>query len=268
MRTARYCGGARRTILAAVVLLVAGCATSPTGQKQLKLFPDSAMSEMGITAFQEIKQKTPVSRDGQVNRYVACVAEAITRQVGQNTRWEVTVFEEDAANAFALPGGKIGVYTGLLKVAVNQDQLAAVVAHEVAHVLADHGNARISAAYATEAGLQLAQALAGAPSPQKNQLLGLMGLGAQVGVLLPYGRGQESEADILGLRYMARAGFDPRESVRLWENMGRASKRQPPEFLSTHPSHGTRIQDLQRAMPQALEEYRVARARGQDPQCR
>ncbi|MDH3280168.1 MAG: M48 family metallopeptidase [Gammaproteobacteria bacterium] len=248
--------------------VAAACATSPTGQKQLKLFPEATIAEMGVTAFQQIKQKTPVSKDSRVNRYVNCVADAVTRQVGQNTRWEVTVFDDDAANAFALPGGKIGVYTGLLKVAANQDQLATVLAHEVAHVLANHGNARISAAYATEAGLQLAQALAGTPSAQTNQLLGLLGLGAQVGVLLPYGRGQESEADILGLGYMARAGFDPRESIGLWQNMARANKRQPPEFLSTHPAHGTRIDDLQRAMPGALKAFNAARAGGRNPQCR
>jgi predicted Zn-dependent protease len=244
------------------------CATSPTGRTQLKLFPDSTMVSMGASAYDELKQNTPVSRDRNAVLYVNCVTEAILREVPSRYRWEVTVFEDKAANAFALPGGKIGVYTGLLKVAENQHQLAAVIGHEIAHVIADHGNARVSTAFAADAGLQLAQIMAGAPSPQKNQLFGLLGLGAQVGILMPYGRSQESEADILGLEYMARAGFDPRASVALWQNMGRAGGgRQPPEFLSTHPSHGTRISDLNKAMPRALEIFATAQAADKVPIC-
>lgn len=243
------------------------CATSPTGQKQLKLFPDSEIARMGITAYEEMKQQTPLSRDQNVIAYVNCVADAITRVVPTRTAWEVTVFDDQAINAFALPGGKIGVYTGLLQVAEDQNQLAAVIGHEIAHVIADHGNARVSATYATQTGLQLAQIMAGAVTPEKTQLFGLLGLGAQVGVLLPYGRGQESEADILGLQYMARAGFDPRASIPLWQNMGKAGGGQPPEFLSTHPSHQTRINDLGKAMPGALQLFELASSQGKQPQC-
>jgi predicted Zn-dependent protease len=215
-----------------------------------------------------MKKETPASDNARATAYVKCVASAITDVVSPKTKWEVTLFEDKAVNAFALPGGKIGVYTGLLKVAENQHQLAAVIGHEVAHVLADHGNARVSAQFATQSGLQLAQVLAGATSPQKAQLFGLLGLGAQVGVLLPYGRGQESEADILGLDYMARAGFDPRESVKLWQNMGKAAGgQQPPEFLSTHPSHERRIEQLNENMPEALKNYRKARKAGRVPDC-
>ena len=255
------------TVAAVAALLLAGCATSPTGQPQLKLFPDSEIARMGATAYDELKEQTPVSRDEQATAYVKCVAAAITDVVPSKQKWEVTLFEDKAVNAFALPGGKIGVYTGLLKVAGNQDQLAAVIGHEVAHVIADHGNARVSTQFATQTGLQLAQVLAGATSPQKAQLFGLLGLGAQVGVLLPYGRGQESESDILGLDYMAKAGFDPRESVKLWQNMGKAGGQQPPEFLSTHPSHERRIEDLNEAMPEALKTYRKARRQGRVPDC-
>jgi predicted Zn-dependent protease len=180
----------------------------------------------------------------------------------------VTVFQDKAANAFALPGGKIGVNTGLLEVATNPHQLATVIGHEIAHVQAHHGNARMSASYATQAGLTLAQVLAGASSPEKQQLIGLLGAGAQVGVLLPYGRSQESEADRLGLEYMARAGFDPQESVNLWRNMSETSGSQPPEFLSTHPAHGTRIQQLEAQMPTALNLYRQAQAQGKTPNCK
>ncbi len=187
--------------------LIVSCALSPTGHPQLRLFPESQMAEMGATAFQETKKETPETQDPKLKKYVTCVANAITKQVDPTTNWEVTVFKSDQVNAFALPGGKIGVYTGLLKVAENQDQLATVLGHEVAHVIAHHGNARVSTTYATEAGLQVVQVLAGGASPAKQQLLGLLGVGAQVGVLLPYGRSQESEADILGLDYMAKAGF-------------------------------------------------------------
>ena len=206
----------RFVVVAFVSTLLLSCATSPTGQPQLQLFPEGQMAEMGQTAYQELKQQTPVSDDPGVKRYVQCVAQNLTGVIERDTAWEVTVFDDKAANAFALPGGKIGVYTGLLDITENQHQLAAVIGHEIAHVQANHSNARISNAYATQAGLTLVQLLTGATGAEKQQLMGLLGLGAQVGVLLPYGRSQESEADTLGLNYMARAGFDPRESIALW----------------------------------------------------
>lgn len=257
----------RFVIVAVVSATITACATSPTGQSQLQLFPEEQMVQMGRTAYQEIKQQTPVSHDPGIKQYVRCVAEAITGRVAPDTNWEVTVFKDGSANAFALPGGKIGVYTGMLDVAENQHQLATVIGHEIAHVQANHSNARISTTYATQAGLMLVQVLAGATGPEKQQLLGLLGLGAQVGVLLPYGRSQESEADVLGLEYMARAGFDPRESTALWQNMAKAGSKQPPEFLSTHPAHGTRIEQLRDRMPQALALSKQARDQGRIPNC-
>lgn len=252
-----------------IVLLIASCATSPTGQRQLLLFPDSEIAKMGATAFEETKKRTPLSTDTRLVAYVQCVAAALTRQVGAGSRWEVQVFESPEINAFALPGGKIGVYTGILKVASNQHQLAAILGHEIEHVLADHGNARVSAAFATQGALTLTQALAGAPSPMKDQLFGLLGVGAQYGVLMPYGRGQETEADLLGLDLMARAGFDPREAVQLWRNMSQAAGgKSPPSFLSTHPAHGERIRTLNQRMPGAMQLYEAARQRGRRPDCR
>jgi predicted Zn-dependent protease len=186
---------------------------------------------------------------------------------GDLRSWEIVVFRDDTPNAFALPGGKIGVNTGLFSVARNQDQLATVLGHEVAHVVAQHSNERVSTAYAAESGLQLAQAIAGAPGAEQSQLLALLGLGAQVGILLPYGREQEREADLIGLDLMADAGFDPRESIALWQNMAQAGGGQPPEFLSTHPSHGTRIQALAQRMPEALARADAARRRGALPAC-
>ena len=256
---------------ALTVLIIAGlvaCATSPLGTPQLKLFPDSQMAEMGASAFQQMQAKTPISDDGSTNAYVTCVADAITSVLRGNQEWEVKVFDEDeTVNAFALPGGKIGVYTGLLEIARTPDQLAAVVGHEVAHVLADHGNARMSAAVATQAGLTAAQIYAAGSGGTTEQILGLLGLGAQVGVLLPYGRSQETEADLLGLDLMARAGFDPRESVDLWRNMAAAGGEGPPEFLSTHPSHDTRIENLTARMPHAVRIYQQAQTQGTVPAC-
>lgn len=260
-----------RFVLAAMLtLLIGACAKSPTGRRQLHLFPDSEMSAMGAAAFTEMKSQTPLCKDPQVNNYVRCVADAVTRalKLSEGPRsWEVVVFEDPQANAFALPGGKIGVYTGLLKVATTQDQLATVIGHEVAHVLAEHGNERMSTSFATEAGLQAAQIFAGS-SENTQRALAVLGVGAQVGVLLPFSRAQESEADVLGLDLMARAGFDPAQSVSLWQNMARLSAGQPPEFLSTHPSHGSRIKDLSARVPGAQRIRGDAQRRGANPHCR
>jgi predicted Zn-dependent protease len=251
-------------ILAAA--LAGGCATTPTGRSQLVLMPDSQMDQMGLKAFTNIKEKTPVDSNRTTNQYVQCVGNAITREVGGN--WEIVVFQDDAANAFALPGGKIGVNSGLLKVAENQHQLATVIGHEVAHVQAHHSNERVSQKFAVEQGLGLVTAIASPQSATGQTLMGLLGVGAEYGILLPYSRVQESEADILGLDLMAKAGFDPRESVNLWVNMGRAGGGQPPEFLSTHPSDSTRISGLKARMPEALNLQSKAVKAGKRPACR
>jgi predicted Zn-dependent protease len=256
----------RLSVLLAGLALLAGCATSPTGRSQLVLMPDSEINQMGLQAFTTIKKETKVDQSTVVNHYVQCVAQAITREVGGN--WEVVVFNDTDANAFALPGGKIGVYTGMLKVAENQDQLATVIGHEVAHVLARHANERISQKFAVEQGLGLVNAIANPQSGTGQTLMGLLGVGAQYGVLLPYSRIQESEADMMGLDLMAKAGFDPRESIKLWQNMNRAGGGQPPEFLSTHPSHSSRISDLNRHMPVALQLQSRARQQGKRPACK
>ena len=251
-----------------VTSFVFSCTTSPTGRPQLHLIPAEQMDQMGIAAYQDLKKKTPQSNNKSTIRYVTCVADTITHEIKLTTEWEVTVFKDKSVNAFALPGGKIGVFTGLLKVTENQHQLATVIAHEVAHVIAEHANARVSASYATGASLKLVEVIAGTTTPGKQRLLGLLGVGAQYGVLMPYGRGQESEADLLGLDYMAKAGFDPRESVLLWRNMSKQGGGQPPEFLSTHPTSQSRIRGLNARMPRALKLYETARAKGKRPKCK
>jgi predicted Zn-dependent protease len=250
-------------------MIVAACATSPLGREQLILFPEDEMQQMGTAAFRQIKEQTRQSDARSVNRYVRCVAGAVTSAVADDQAgdWEVTVFAEDQVNAFALPGKKIGIYAGLLDVAESQDQLATVIAHEVAHVLARHGNERLSTQYATRTGLDLVAMVAGSDTAAKQTALGLLGVGAQVGVLLPFSRGQETEADVLGLELMARAGFDPAESVVLWRNMIAASEGAPPEFLSTHPSGESRIEVLQGRLPAARELAQQARAAGRTPDC-
>lgn len=251
--------------LLACMLALGGCATSPLGRSQLTLLPESQMASLGDQAFLSLREQTPTLRDPQANTYVECVARALTREVGG--QWEVAVFKDDSANAFALPGGKIGVNSGMLAVAANQHQLATVIAHEVSHVLARHTNERLSQELAVQQGLNLIQAAANPTSPTGQAVMGLLGVGAEYGVLKPYSRVQESEADLMGLDLMAKAGFDPNESIRLWVNMDKATGAQPAEFMSTHPSHATRIQDLQNRLPAALELSQRAQAGGKKPHC-
>jgi len=269
MRSMAILSKLRRTAIASLVALalsaLAGCATSPTGRNQLLVFPADQMDTMGVQAFEQMRTELPVDTDAAVNKYVDCVANAITDQVSlKGTTWEVVVFKDDSPNAFALPGGKMGVYTGMLKVAENQDQLAAVLGHEVGHVLAQHGNERMSQQQLTNAALAVA-AGSGYVDPYSMQALGL---GAQVGILLPYSRTHESEADVIGLDLMAKAGFDPRQSVQLWKNMAKAGGGAPPEFMSTHPANTTRIDNLLSHMAAALKVYNEARAKGKKPNCK
>ena len=268
----------RKAGFAGLVTLLIGlglaCATSPTGRRQIMLVSDAQMEQMGAEAFAQLKSEQKVSTDAATNRYVGCVARSITGVLSaEETQggWEVVVFEDDAANAFALPGGKIGVHAGLLKVATNQDQLATVIGHEVAHVIANHSAERVSDQMAVQLGAQGAGALLGAAgdptSPLHGLALGALGIGAQ-GVVLKFSRTHESEADEIGLEYMARAGFDPRQSVSLWQNMAASGGARAPEFLSTHPSPETRIRDLQARIPQVLPLMQQAHASGRRPSCR
>jgi len=257
--------------LALIILGLSSCATSPEGRHQFKLIPEDQMNAMGVQSFEQIKQQTPLSKDQNINQYVLCIANTIIPQVKQNPnpqQWEVRVFDDDQANAFALPGYKIGVYTGLLKYAKNQDQLAAVMGHEVAHVIANHGNERISGQIATQAGLDLASVVLGSSQdPNNAMILAGLGLGVQYGITLPFSRSHESEADLIGLDLMAKAGFNPAESVTLWKNMSQAGAS-PPEFMSTHPSNETRIKQLKERIPKANIAYQQAVSQGQRARCK
>lgn len=258
-------------VLTLVLLGLASCATSPEGRKQFKLIPEDQINAMGVQSFEQLKQQTPLSKDQNINQYVQCIANKIIPQVEQNPnpqQWEVQVFDDDQANAFALPGYKIGVYTGLLKYAENQDQLASVMGHEIAHVIANHGNERVSGQIATQAGLDLASAVLGATDDSNNaMILAGLGLGVQYGITLPFSRSHESEADLIGLDLMAKSGFNPAESVTLWKNMSKAGAS-PPEFMSTHPSNDTRIKQLQERVPKANVAYQQAVSQGQRASCK
>lgn len=208
-------------LLLSAALFLTGCATtqSPTGRGQTLLFSQQEMTQLGDSSFAQIKQQEKASQDRALNAYVSCVANRITQALpDQSLPWEVVVFDSEQVNAFALPGGHIGVYTGLLNVAVNSDQLATVIGHEVAHVLANHSNEQVSRAQMTGAGMQLADLALGAGGIADKELyMAALGLGVQVGYILPYGRSQESEADVIGVELMAKAGFDPAASVELWK---------------------------------------------------
>lgn len=245
------------------LILLAGCEETPTGRSQLALVPEHLMGQMGEDAFDQMRRHQPVSNDAAINHRVQCVAQAIVTAaeasypaVNPPSVWEVVVFDDPSPNAFALPGGRIGVHTGLLRVAETPAQLAAVIGHEVGHVLAEHGNERLTQQLGIKAVLLLV-GFFGEGDLGHQQLMQALGLGAQLGISLPFSRTHEEEADLMGLAIMARAGFDPQQSVALWRNMAAAGGGQPPEFLSTHPAHGSRIEALQQAMEEAMSTYRT-----------
>ncbi|MDY0040933.1 MAG: M48 family metallopeptidase [Desulforhabdus sp.] len=248
-------------VLALLLLICAqGCDESPTGRKQLSFIPGGKLASIGQQAFADLKHSQPVVGDPEINRYARCVAQRIIAALPEpGDDWEVVVFAHSSPNAFALPGRKIGINSGMLEVASSEDQLAAVISHEVAHLLADHANERLSQQLAVQGGLALLDLLSEEPGGWKHQVLRqALGLGADVGILLPFSRTHETEADTIGLELMARAGFDPRESVNLWQNMAKTADRKPVEFLSTHPSHESRQQVLQENMESALQLFNEA----------
>lgn len=239
-------------------LLLAGCAVPIVSESELE-------SESG-KQFQEMRAQMPASTDVRIRAYINCVSNAIVQQLEKpyvDEDWEVEVFESEDVNAFAMPGGRIGVFTGLLAVAENQDQLAAVIGHEVAHVTQQHSLKRVNREMTTRAGVIAGAAVLGGGYGVGD----LLSMGAQLGLSLPFSRANEVEADTVGLNYMAAAGFNPAESIQLWKNMGKKNKLGPPEFLSTHPSGDNRIQELIQQLPEALKIYNAAQASGRKPAC-
>jgi len=259
----------------ALATALAACATttSPTGRTQyVGAVSQQQLNQLGAQAFAEAKAKTPQSSDSRQTAYVRCVVNALVRELPaewQSTGWETAVFVDKEPNAFALPGGKVGVNTGIFTVARNQDQLATVIAHEIGHVISHHHDERITRQMQTQTGLGLISALLGARYgegvAQTASQVG--GVAAQGLFLLPNSRAQESEADVVGQQLMARAGFDPREAVNLWQNMIAASGGGSPDWLSTHPDPQSRLGELRGRAAGLVPVYEQARAAGRRPTC-
>lgn len=262
---------ARGLMAASAVLvlsaLIAGCATAPeTGRRQVLLVSPSQEAQLGMQAFDEIKRDERVIARGKDAEMVRQVGQRIAR-VAQlpNAQWEFVLFDDDSPNAFALPGGKVGIYKGILPITQNEAGLATVMGHEVAHAVARHSAERMSQGLLAQiGGSVLSAALGSEASVTKDMVMQAYGLGAQYGVMLPYSRIQELEADELGMLYMARAGFDPAEAIAFWKRFAAYNAKRggkPPEFLSTHPLDARRIAQLEQLLPRARAEYERARAK-------
>jgi len=261
------------TLFVAASFIIA-CSTNPlTKKSQLTLLPESELQAMGAQQYQTFLNSNRVispsnNRDAEMVRRVG---QRITRAVGEyyaqngiteklnGFNWDYNLVDDKAVNAWCMPGGKIVVYTGLLPISQNEAALAVVVGHEVSHALLQHGNQRMSQGLLQElGGVALSVAVANKPAETQNLFLAAYGAGTTVGVMLPFSRKQELEADRFGLIWTAMAGYNPQEAIPLWERMEKASQggQKPPEFLSTHPSEGTRIDELQKYMPEAMKYYK------------
>ncbi|MEO5566280.1 MAG: M48 family metalloprotease [Luteimonas sp.] len=259
----------------AIATALAGCATttSPTGRTQyVGAVSESQLDQLGAQAFAELKAKKPQTRDARQSAYVRCVVNDLVATLPpewRKTGWETAVFVDDEPNAMALPGGKVGVYTGIFKVARNQDQLAAVIAHEMGHVLSHHHNERITRQAGAQGVLQLLGSVLGSRYGEGVASAAVQGGGvlAQTGFLLPGSRTQETEADVVGQQLMATAGFDPREAVNLWQNMIAAGGNRQPQWLSTHPDPQSRIAELRSRAAGLVPTYERVVAAGGRPKC-
>lgn len=233
-----------------------------TGRKSHVALSTQQESALGLQTYQQVLSQAQSITSGPELEMVKRVAgrlAAATGKAGQGFDWKVSLIRDEKVNAFCLPGGKIVVYSGIIPVAQNEAALAAVLGHEMAHATSRHGAQRLLQQNLAQTAMTgIALSISDMDYDRQRAVMGALGAGAQFGILMPFSREHESEADHIGLTYMARAGYDPRESVRLWRRMGESNERQSPEFLSTHPSHGTRIQQLETWMPQALEEYNRA----------
>ena len=249
-------------VLLAFILLT-GCLTVPeTGRRQVMLISSSQEMQLGLTAFQQLKKDTAVSRDPAVNAMVQRVGRRIAAVASlPGAQWEFVVFDSKEANAFCLPGGKVGIYTGILPITKDEAGMATVIGHEIAHAVARHGAERVSEGMLLQTGGGLLGVGLSNTDPRTQVLvMAAYGIGAKVGRELPHSRGQESEADHIGLIYMARAGYDPEAAVGFWQRFGDYNRSQggsgTPVFLRTHPLDTVRVQQLQQWMPEAKANYR------------
>lgn len=231
-----------------------------TGRKSHVGLSTQQESALGLQSYRQVLAQAQTIDSGpefEMVRRVATRLAGATGEAGNGFDWQESLIRDQQVNAFCLPGGKIVVYTGILPLAQNDAALATVLGHEMAHATSRHGAQRVLQQNLAQTAMTgIAVSLSDMDYNKQRAVMGALGAGAQFGVLMPFGREHESEADHIGLIYMARAGYDPKESIRFWERMEQSGGGQPPEFLSSHPSHGRRIQQLQAWMPQALEEYR------------
>jgi len=249
-------------VLVVSVFVLVGCTTVPeTGRRQVNFLSPADEMQMGFSEFEKMKQQVPVSKDADANALLQRVGKRIAAVAPlPDAQWEFVVFDSKEANAFCLPGGKVGVYTGILPITKDEAGLATVIGHEVAHAVARHGGERITAAM----GLQLLGVAVDASTQNTkyhDYAVAGYGLGSQLGLALPHSRLQESEADHLGLLYMARAGYDPEAAVAFWQRFAEFNQQQggdTPWFLRTHPLDATRIKQLQDWMPEAKSQFKPA----------
>ncbi len=266
----------RMTLLLCLSFWVVSCASVPVTERQgLHLVPDSELTSMSFQEYDKVlktsKLSTDVAKVGLVRRVgqrIAAASEELLRETGReadikNYKWEFNLIEDDkTVNAWCMPGGKVAVHTGLLPISQDENGLAVVVGHEVAHAIAKHGNERMSQQLLAQAGalgLSLGLGLSGTSGLTSEIFMQAYGVGTQVGVLLPYSRVQESEADHIGLVLMAKAGYDPHGAVTLWQRMNAKGGSKPPEFLSTHPAPESRIREIESQIPEAMKYYKPQR---------
>jgi len=267
----------RRSIIVMLlpVLLLAACATVPiTGRRSLNIVPAATINAMSFEQYSQFLDAHELSDDAGQMAMVKRVGRKIQRAVEEyfaasgmadhleGYDWEFNLIEDSLVNAWCMPGGKVVVYTGILPVCRDESGLAVVVGHEIAHAVANHGNERMSQGLLVNfGGMALSKALEEKPAATQELFMLAFGVGANVGVLLPYSRLHESEADHLGLIFMAMAGYDPRVAVDFWQRMAAEGGASPPEFLSTHPSDATRVENLKELIPEAMDYYEKGRGR-------
>lgn len=257
---------------AALCVLLAACALVPgTKRSQLVLVPRSVADEMGVQAWQQTLAESTVIASGpdaemvqRVGKRIVAAAERIYPERAEGYTWEFALIDApDMVNAWALPGGKSAVYTGILPLTQDENGLAAVMGHEVCHVLASHGAERMTHSMIFEMGMSVAQIASSSKSPAEQEaLMEALGLAGQTGAILPFSRAHESEADHMGVMLAADAGYDPRAAVELWKRMGALGGERPPEIMSTHPAEGTRVAALEALMPEAMVLYKQAKVAG------
>jgi len=256
-----------RYILSISAIALAGLCWSTSAYAK----SDAELQAEAAREFAQLKASAPLTTDRETIEYISCVANAVVNVLEppySQYQWEMAILETDQVNAFVMPGGKIVIYRGILRAAQDQNQLAAVIGHEIAHETAEHTKSKLLQGKGAQIGIQVAAVLLGGGNyGTQYTAQEMLSQGAMYGILLPYKRSQETEADVIGLEYMARAGFDPRAAVPLWQNMDAQAGDKPAEFTSTHPSSENRIDSLVSQWIEVLPLYNEAREQGHIPDC-